>query len=575
MFLRRLESSDERFKQLEFHDGLNLLVAERREEASQLESRNGTGKSLFVHLVRFLLGGDLSLSLKGAGLDRTFAAELCVPSGMRQAPVRVERSAASPNAVDVSGWEGLAGTVKIREWNQMLGRTLFGLRDEGGHPTVGELRSQLVREHYGDPLKINPRELDWVSAARVGYLLGLDQQVLNSTGELATLERQLKAVRKAIKDGVLRHLSDSEADLAAQLNVARARHVRQEAALAQFQVDEQYRDHQVRADELSARIEAINDEALALERRERELAAAISQEVSARVEATGAKVARAYEELGLSLPEQVVRRYDEVASFHEAVVRNRRTFLESAHAGVVSRLEGIAVERARLDHERSQVMTLLRQSVALETFTAAQQSLGVLAGQISALEERHADAERLAASKTELQTKTMATVALLRAERHERADRLGEATVLFNQLASEIYVGKDAYLTVEETDTGRLRIQPSLSGDGSDGVLSVETFLLDVVCLVCGIRNGRAPGFLVHDSQLFDGVDDRQVASCLNIGARLADEHGFQYIVTMNSDKLDSVVVQSEHGFAPDQYLLAQRLTDATEDGGLFGFRWE
>jgi uncharacterized protein YydD (DUF2326 family) len=81
----------------------------------------------------------------------------------------------------------------------------------------------------------------------------------------------------------------------------------------------------------------------------------------------------------------------------------------------------------------------------------------------------------------------------------------------------------------------------------------------------------RAPAILIHDSHLFDATDDRQVASCLNVGARLAEEHGLQYLVTMNSDKLKSA--QSE-GFNADPYILSTRLNDDTEDGGLFGFRF-
>lgn len=83
------------------------------------------------------------------------------------------------------------------------------------------------------------------------------------------------------------------------------------------------------------------------------------------------------------------------------------------------------------------------------------------------------------------------------------------------------------------------------------------------------------PRILVHDSHLFDSVDGRQVASCLNIGARLAEAHGFQYIVTMNSDFLDLVVEQSDKAFDPTPYTLSPRLTDSSEDGGLFGFRFD
>jgi hypothetical protein len=61
------------------------------------------------------------------------------------------------------------------------------------------------------------------------------------------------------------------------------------------------------------------------------------------------------------------------------------------------------------------------------------------------------------------------------------------------------------------------------------------------------------------------------VASCLNIGARLADEHGFQYIVTMDSDVLESVNQQSDGAFDSALYELPVRLEDKTPEGGLFG----
>jgi hypothetical protein len=76
---------------------------------------------------------------------------------------------------------------------------------------------------------------------------------------------------------------------------------------------------------------------------------------------------------------------------------------------------------------------------------------------------------------------------------------------------------------------------------------------------------------LVHDSQLFDGVDPRQTGRALAVGARLAQENGFQYLVTLNSDVLSELPA----AFEIKTYLLPQTMTDATESGGLFGIRFE
>lgn len=84
-------------------------------------------------------------------------------------------------------------------------------------------------------------------------------------------------------------------------------------------------------------------------------------------------------------------------------------------------------------------------------------------------------------------------------------------------------------------------------------------------------KRGIGPGFLIHDSHLFDGVDGRQVISALKVGAEMATELGFQYIVTMNED---DAFKESVAGFSLQDHVLSTVLTDAKEDGGLFGFRF-
>jgi uncharacterized protein YydD (DUF2326 family) len=100
----------------------------------------------------------------------------------------------------------------------------------------------------------------------------------------------------------------------------------------------------------------------------------------------------------------------------------------------------------------------------------------------------------------------------------------------------------------------------------------MEIFCFDMMLQRMCARQKIGPGFLIHDSHLFDGVDPRQTARALAVGARLAEEIGFQYIVTLNSDVLAEV---SSADFNVDSYLVPQRLTDATADGGLLGIRFE
>lgn len=67
-------------------------------------------------------------------------------------------------------------------------------------------------------------------------------------------------------------------------------------------------------------------------------------------------------------------------------------------------------------------------------------------------------------------------------------------------------------------------------------------------------------------------MDGRQGISALCVGVETAKELDFQYIVTMNED---DALKEKEEGFNLTDYVLPTKLTDATEDGGLFGFRFD
>jgi uncharacterized protein YydD (DUF2326 family) len=99
----------------------------------------------------------------------------------------------------------------------------------------------------------------------------------------------------------------------------------------------------------------------------------------------------------------------------------------------------------------------------------------------------------------------------------------------------------------------------------------MQIFCFDMMLMKLCSDRGIGPGFLFHDSHLFDGVDERQVAKALQIGAESAEKLGFQYIVTMNEDAVPS---EFPGTFDFKQHLISTRLTDATEDGGLFGIRF-
>ena len=126
-------------------------------------------------------------------------------------------------------------------------------------------------------------------------------------------------------------------------------------------------------------------------------------------------------------------------------------------------------------------------------------------------------------------------------------------------------------LVISDTPNGP-RFEAHIEAERSKGITNMQIFCFDLMLMeICG-RRGRWPGFLIHDSHLFDGVDERQVAKALQVGAERAAAGGFQYIVTLNSDSVPAEGFAE--GFDVREDVVEPRLTDKTETGGLFGVRF-
>ena len=224
----------------------------------------------------------------------------------------------------------------------------------------------------------------------------------------------------------------------------------------------------------------------------------------------------------------------------------------------------------RLDGRRAQIMGVLKAGGALEHYTGLREELGRAEAGVEMLRQKLETAERLDRTKTELDLERTRLVKALRDDIHERNGIVREVILCFEELSRSLYE-RAGSLTVSETPNGP-RFEVHIEAERSKGITNMQIFCFDFMLMeICG-RRGRWPGFLIHDSHLFDGVDERQVAKALQLGAQRAAAGGFQYIVTLNSDSVPAEGFTE--GFDVHDHVVEPTLTDATETGGLFGIRF-
>ena len=102
-------------------------------------------------------------------------------------------------------------------------------------------------------------------------------------------------------------------------------------------------------------------------------------------------------------------------------------------------------------------------------------------------------------------------------------------------------------------------------------VLSSEPHGDDYIALGEAHRGLRID-FLVHDSEMFDGVDSRQRAAAIQRAREVADATGTQYICALNSDMVP--YDDFRKGFAFDEHVRL-RLTDGDPAGTLLGMVYD
>ena len=571
--ISRIFSSLPTFKGLEFKTGLNVLLAQKEAGASDRQTRNRAGKTSLIEIVHFLTGSDAgkdSLFRSKALVDESFGMQIHL-GGER---LRVERSGHQKSKLHVEGASFLRGTTSLSntEWVELLGEKMFGLHQvpepHGRNPTFRSLFAYFVRRQPGaftTPEKQSLMQQVGDYQVALLFLLGLDWKIASDWQKVRDREKTLAQLRKAVGTGGFGSIVGKASDLRTQLMVKEARLQDLRPQIAAFRVLPQYRDMELEADQLTGAINDLSNANVIDFAALRDLEQAMQAEAPPPLDG----LQRLYAEAGVALPGVAMRRYEDVRSFHESVVRNRRDYLAGELEAARHRVAQREQEKRRLDERRAAVLGLLRSHGALDQFSKLQGETGRMEAEVESLRQRFEAAEQLEGTKNELEIERNRLTLRLRRDFAEQEARLSEAINAFEETSRRLYESAGS-MTVEATSNGPAFEFP-MQGSRSKGIKNMQVFCFDMTLMRLCAKRGVGPGFLVHDSHLFDGVDGRQVVSALKVGAETAEELGFQYIVTMNED---DAFKESIEGFDLRKHVLPVALTDAQEDGGLFGIRF-
>lgn len=571
------------FKAVKFTRGFNVVLADRTQESTRKETRNGLGKTTLIEIIHFCLGAGATRK-KGLLVEPLAGWEFILELQLLDNFVAIARNTTSPSKVyvlagDTSPWpmqprvEAKTGRrmFDVKDWGILLGNLMFGLPlDATGAyiPTFRSLISYFIRrgrDAFSTPFEHHRKQVEWDKQVHNAFLLDLSWEDASALQLLKDKRKALEDLQRAVATGVISEIMGSRGQLEATRVQLETRARQEQESLRNFRVHPRYREVEERANQLTVEIHDATNANIVDSRLLRTYRSSIESER----EPGANEVLRLYEEAGIALPGLIQRRLEEVQTFHAQLIANRREFLSAE----IERLSRVIAERERATVERStrraELLQILQTYGALEEFTRLQQLYLTTEAQIKDIDTKIENLRRLEEGKSELRLEQELLQRRARHDYDERRTQREEAIALFNANSEALY-DASGRLVIDVGPTG-FRFGVEIERASSQGISSMKVFCYDLMLAQLWARRRPSPGFLIHDSTIFDGVDERQIAMSLQLAARFAEEGGFQYICLLNSDTIPWSDLDS--GFDLNAFVRL-RLTDETIEGGLLGIRF-
>ncbi|KAB8334718.1 DUF2326 domain-containing protein [Scytonema tolypothrichoides VB-61278] len=569
------------FKTVEFRPGFNVVLADRTEDSGRRDSRNGLGKSTLIEIIHFCLGGTIPTA-KGLGSRNirgwAFSLELTLANQI----VTVTRNTEDKSQVviegDTTNWpiqpkqqEGQK-VLNLEDWKTVLGNLTFGLTIDNEakkyRPTFRGLISYFIRrgrDAFSTPFEHYPKQTGWDKQVNNAFLLGLawedarDLQLLKDKEKLITDIKKLKKDTEAgVAIGVFGSLGELETlkvQIEAQLR-------ERKETLNNFRVAPQYHQLEATVNRLTSEIhEATNKNIV-----EHKLLEFYQSSLESEDEPRPEDVVRIYENAGIELPRLVIRRLEEVEIFHRRLIENRREFLGSEIKRIrreVASRESFIEEKTG---ERAELLQVLKTHGALEEYTMLQEIYLSDVANLNGINKRIEELKQFEEEKSALKIEKEKLLQRARRDYGERNEQAERAINLFSTNSRFLY-DVPGTLVIDVGNNG-FSFRVDIKRDGSEGIDKMKIFCYDLMLAQLWSERKPSPRLLIHDSTIFDGVDERQVSLALQLADIESRRLGFQYICTLNSDMVPRSELPLDFNF--DSFVRL-RLTDESEGGGLLG----
>lgn len=573
MYLIRVYSNQKSFREVNFNNpsGINFIIAKQKNpETTDLgKTYNGVGKSLLVRIIHFCLGAK-NKSYKSF-CEKLKGWEFYLEFKINDNTYTVKRSTDKSQKIFLNNEE-----LSINNFNKKLQNLCFEIPDNISFLTFRSLIPFFIRsnkESYVTYKKPGKTHSDYQILLYNAFLLGLDITLAQKKYDIRKEKERIKELEKNFKnDSLLRDFFTGNKDVSLTLIDLDEKINRLDSQLKNYKVAEDYYDVQKEADKIENELFELNNNILLLENSIEN----IDKSLVHSPDLNKKNIESIYKEVNIHFSENVNKTLDELESFYEKLISNRKKRLLEQQNKLKFDLQVKKKFSKELQSNLDKLMTYLGEHQALDLFIKLTNKSAELKSErenlqkYQELQSEYKTKERQA-EKEFIELTDYTELYLSKLEIH-----ISELRDYFRNLAKIFYPNSAAGLTIENDDGDnqlRFNIDAKIESDASDGINNVKIFCYDLTMLFKG-KNHRI-NFIFHDSRLFDGTDERQKTSIFKIINERIKNSNKQYIATINQNQLEEIkkhLTDAEYNEIINQNIILT-LTDDSDSEKLLGIK--
>lgn len=567
--IHELYANKSSFKKIQFNKGINIILAEGDDNTEN--SRNGLGKTTLVHIIHFCLGG--TPNKKYLPEDTFNDWEFTISIDISNEKIYAKRSFNEKSIIIVEGnfskfplkptysEEKEIYFYTLNEWKEVLGNSLLGLKNEKEFrfkPTFRKVISYFIRRDEDikkSPFKTSSthKNIDVIDCT--SFCVGLDWKLMSKYKEYGD---EIKRLNENFSN--LKSIHGSKGQLVPEMNRLKKDLTKIKEDLDNYKVHESYRQIEKSADILSKEIQELVEKTIFLNKKIDIYEESIKEE-----NIDDINVEEIYNEINFYFPENVKKTLRESKEFHKNIIFNRTNFLKTEIQSIKNDLSLINQEIEIKSDKKAGYMDILNNFGALNEYNNMQKYYTEQKSEYELIVNIIKQFDEITNKKNKLKVKLLELESRFQINYDENINHLNSLIDIFSDNSSYLYdVPGD--LIIECSEKG-FEYNVDIPRINSTGKTKMIVLCYDLMLLENFVGYNYID-FLIHDSNIFDGVDSRQYASALNLIHEKTTKFDMQYICMLNSDSIPDNL-----NFNIEDHVVLE-LNDNSIEGTLLGFEF-